>query len=735
MGPIKSAKWITAPVDTGDKVWEYSRKFDADGKVKNAVLYSSAIGVYTAEIGGKSAGVYRLAPGWTQYERRVQYQKTDVTALIKSGANALKIRVGKGFLCQDTTHSDNPPENLPGLSPSSTAAIAALVITYEDGREEKVMTDGEWRVSETEWRYSDMYCGDVYDATFDAGEFFPARVLDAKTETLIPQEGEEISEFEQFPVKEIIHTPRGETVLDFGQNLTGFVRMRVRGERGGVCRLTFGEVLDKDGNFYRDNYRKARAETTYICDGRERVFEPLYTFYGFRYARVDEWSGELRANDFTAVAVHSKMERIGRFECSDKDINQLYHNIIWGQKGNFLDVPTDCPQRDERMGWTGDAQVFSGCAALNFDVLKFFKKWLGDMRFCQKDDGHIPVVVPSHWWRSAAAWSDACVIIPYNLYMQYGDRSVIEENYDMMRRWVDYLNDNFDDYTSPERFHYGDWLALERENSCYGLTPTDFIATAYAARSTELFIKIGEALGKECGKYRDFYEICREKIRRNFSDEEKYEKEHAGDPSLKTQTYYAVRLRFGLFDGDGERRVLADKLCEMIRSCGHLKTGFVGTPCLLFALSDNGHADVAYSLLLRKEYPSWLYPISRGATTIWEHWDGIKENGDLWGADMNSFNHYAYGAVGEWMYSVMAGINPAAAGYEKIAFRPIVDARISHVKASLMTRRGEIVSEWERDGENVKFKFTVPRGAAATASIAGAEYPLAEGENVLTLKI
>ena len=724
MEPIFSAKWITTPAETGDRVWKYKRTFCISDGVRRAVLYSSAIGVYTAEIGDKKVSVYRLAPGWTQYDRRVQYQKTDVTAILRRGENELKISVGRGFLCQDVTHESNPRVNLCGLAPSSTAAIAALEITYDNGRVEVVTTDGTWTVFETAWRYSDMYNGDVYDATFETYESFPVRVLDAGTDTLIAQEGEPITEHENLPVKEIIHTPKGETVLDFGQNMTGFVRFRVAGQRGDVCHLTYGEALDKYGNFYNENYRAARAETEYISDGKERIFEPLYTFYGFRYVRVDSWAGEIKPEDFVAVAVHSEMERIGDFECSDGGINQLYHNIIWGQKGNFLDVPTDCPQRDERMGWTGDAEVFSGCAALNFDVLKFFKKWLGDMRICQKEDGRIPVVVPSHWARSSAAWSDACVIIPYNLYKYYGDKSIIEENYDMMRRWIEYLSDNYEDYTSSERFHYGDWLALEREDSCYGLTPKEFIAAAYAARSTDLFIEISNVLGKKSERYRKFSDKCKRDIETRFSP----------DKVPKTQTYYALRLAFGLYDGENERKEHAKKLCELITSLGtRLSTGFVGTPHLLFALSENGYADVAYSLLLRKEYPSWLYPISRGATTMWEHWDGIKENGDFWGADMNSFNHYAYGAVGEWMYTVMAGISPATAGFEKTVFRPRVDARIARVKASIKTKFGALVSEWETDGKTTKFKFTVPENITATAELFGKEYPLSKGENVITI--
>ena len=724
MEPIFSAKWITAPAETGECVWEYGKNIRISSGVRRAVLYSSAIGVYTAEIGDKKVGVYRLAPGWTQYDRRVQYQKTDVTSLLVRGENELKISVGRGFLCQDVTHESNPRENLCGLAPSSTAAIAALEITYDDGRVDVVTTDGTWTVSETAWRYSDMYNGDVYDATFVPSGSFSARVIDANTDTLIAQEGEPITEHENLPVKEIIHTPKGETVLDFGQNMTGFVRFRVAGRCGDACHLTYGEALDKYGNFYNENYRAARAETEFICDGREHVFEPLYTFYGFRYVRVDKWAGEIKPDDFVAVAVHSEMERTGRFECSDEGINQLYHNIIWGQKGNFLDVPTDCPQRDERMGWTGDAEVFSGCAALNFDVLKFFKKWLCDMRVCQKDDGRIPVVVPSHWARSSAAWSDACVIIPYNLYKYYGDKSIIEENYDMMRRWVEYLDNNYEEYTSPERFHYGDWLALEREDSCHGLTPKEFIAAAFAARSTELFIAMFDAFGRKSERYREFYSRCKRDISERFSQNKVPE----------TQTYFALRLAFGLYDSDGERKELARKLCDLITSLGtRLSTGFVGTPYLLYALSENGYADVAYSLLLRKEYPSWLYPISRGATTMWEHWDGIKENGDFWGADMNSFNHYAYGAVGEWMYTVMAGISPAAAGFEKTVFRPRVDARIAHVKASVKTGYGTLVSEWETDGKTTEFKFTVPKNITAKAVLFGKEHSLSAGENVIVI--
>lgn len=733
MDKIYNSKWISAKGSAGNAVFEYSKRFFARKKIKKATLCSSAIGVYTAKINGADAGVYPLAPGWTMYQYRVQYQKNDVSSLIKEGENVISLSVGRGFLCQAVSHDGTPRALLTGLDPSGTAVICSLDLLYDDGSTENISTDETWLVGQTKWRSCDMYDGDVYDSTFIPPSPVSASVLPAGTDTLVFQDGCEIGEHERFGVKEVILTPRGETVLDFGQNITGYLQIKVRATAG-VCRLTYGEVLDKDGNFYRDNYRAAKAQTTIICGGGEFVFKPEFTFYGFRYVRVDEWNGELVPDDICAVAVYSNMERIGNFHCSHDGLNKLYENVIWGQKGNFLDVPTDCPQRDERMGWTGDAQVFSSCAAKNFDVLRFFEKWLSDMRACQKDDGRIPVVVPSYWARTSAAWSDACVIIPYNLYMQYGDERIISDNYDMMRRWIDYLRNNFDDYIADKR-HFGDWLALDVPDEYSGKTPKEFIAVAFCARSTKLFIEMSKILGKECEKYSEFYDFCRDVIRRDFSDESAYQASH-GDSSLFTQTYYVLRLSFGLYDSDGERAELSEKLNDMVLSCGtHLTTGFVGTPYLLFALSDNGYVKTAYSLLLRKEYPSWLYQVSRGATTMWEHWDGIKENGDLWDEKMNSFNHYAYGSVGDWMYSVMAGIKPTRAGYGEVVFEPAVDERISSVSASIKTPHGTLISKWEICAHDVKFTFTVPENVPASAVIFGEKYKLSAGENVIDVKL
>ena len=732
MDAIFDARWITSPEKDYSKVWEFSLDFSFDGEVKSAVLYSSAIGTYTARINGAYAPVYPLAPGWTTYKKRIQYQKTDVSAMISRGENTVSLGVGRGFLCHEISH-DKYNVYLEGLDGGGTAVIAALVIN--DG-EKIIYTGSDFSVSETCWRFSDIYCGDVYDATFRAEKTLRAVVLGAGTEKLIPQEGEPVCENERLPVKEIITTPSGETVLDFGQNMTGYPEFTVTGKVGGRCRLVCGEVLDKRGNFYRDNYRDAKAETVFICDGKTHTFKPRYTFYGFRYLKVEEWPEEVKPESFTAVVVHSDMRRTGNFECSDARLNQLYHNIIWGQKSNFLDVPTDCPQRNERLGWTGDAQVFCGCAAMNFDVRKFFKKWLGDMRAAQGDDGIIGYVIPSAiYGGSAAAWSDACTIVPWTLYRRYGDESFLSDNIEMMERWVKYLRDNFDEYTSKEKHHFGDWLAVERRGRTIGLTPKPFIAAAFSAYSTELLIKSLRVLGEDTAEYEKFYAICREKIRREFCDEEEFDKncpEH--DFTLKTQTYYVLRLTFSLYDSDEERRGLAKKLYDMVTQNGdRLTTGFVGTPYLLFALSRNGYEKTAYSLLLQNKYPSWLYCVERGATTIWERWNGIEEDGEICeGKGMNSFNHYAYGSVGDWMYSEAAGIKPDMVS-KTVEFSPITDGRLSFVRASYDTDLGTIASSWETKDGKTEYLFTVPTGLTATAVIGGKTYSLIEGGNRIVI--
>ncbi len=545
---------------------------------------------------------------------------------------------------------------------------------------------------------------------------------------LFADNGAPVKEQERFG-PELIVTPKGERVLDFGQNMTGYVSLKIKGKRGARVVLSHGEVLDSDGNFYNANYRTAKNKITYILSGNDDLFKPEFSFQGFRYVRLDEYPFEaVDARSFEAIAVHTEMQRIGRFECGDEKINQLYHNIIWGQKSNYLDIPTDCPQRDERLGWTGDAQVFCRVAGMNFDVRKFFRKWLTDLRLEQGRNGEIYGTCPEQLGmhrrehsRISAAWGDVATIAPWTLYELYGDPSVLEDNFEMMRSWVEYVHSAGDkEYLWLGGYHYGDWLAMDAGADSYaGATSDDLIGSAFFAYSTKLLIKAGNALGRDMEKYEQLYKNILESFREYFTinglPKDEIRESSGMTKSGMTQTALTLILYFGLC-ADEERPMLVNKLCELIEAFGKkMSTGFVGTPYILHALSENGRADMAYRLLFNEESPSWLYSVNRGATTIWEHWNGIKEDGSFWSADMNSFNHYAYGAVGDWLYGVVSGIkiNEGGAGYSDITIAPIPNRRLGYAKASINTPNGPLESRWEYTDNSIIFEFTVPKEAKA----------------------
>ena len=474
-------------------------------------------------------------------------------------------------------------------------------------------------------------------------------------------------------------------------------------------------------NFYNANYRSADARIKFVCDGEEHTYKSALTFFGFRYIRLENWPDEVKKENFTAIVVHSDIRRTGYFECSDETVNKLFKNIIWGQKSNFLDVPTDCPQRNERLGWTGDAQVFVRTASLNFDVERFFKKWLRDLAADQGRDGCVPHVVPNIFddMGGSSAWSDAAVICPWEIYRTYGDKKILEDQFDSMKAWIDWMRERSENGKRSGGFHFGDWLGLDSPEGSYkGSTPDDLIATAYYKYSTELFIKAAHALGRDVAEYENIPAEAAAAFRREYMEN--------GRVKNATQTGCVFALCFDITD---DRAATATQLNELVKCAGHLETGFVGTPYLLHALSDNGYAETAYDLLLRREYPSWLYPISKGATTVWEHWDGIKPDGTMCSTDMNSFNHYAYGAVADWMYGAAAGINsdPDRPGFEHIIFRPVTDRRLDFVKASIDTRRGTVASEWRRENGRIKYIFTVPGGCCASVIIGGEKHEVGAG--------
>lgn len=696
-----NAKWIKPAVDTGDVAPIFLKDFSLKGTISKATLAITTLGVYEAELNGKRIGEFILAPGWTSYPKRLQYQEYDVTELL-STENQLTVMVGKGWYRSRMPGSWVTSAYQDQLRTSPAGLLAQLTVSYEDGSQEIITSDESWKVSESQVRFSEIYDGEIVDATFEAAYDQAVSIFDGPSDTLIPQQGEEIREQERVAAARTFTTPKGEVVIDFGQEVTGYVETVVKARSGDIVDLSFAEVMDKDGNFYTQNYRSAKAQYNYICRDGRQTYKPKLTFWGFRYIRINQFPGgtdKASPDNFTAITVHSDMKRIGYLSCSNPLLNKLFSNIIWGQKDNFVDVPTDCPQRDERLGWTGDAQVFVRTACTNYDAEKFFTKWLADMAADQHEDGYVGHVIPDLLQKmpASAAWSDAATICPWEVYMAYGNPQILENQFTCMSKWVDYITfQTTTPYLWTGGKHYGDWLALDAPSgSSRGSTREDFIASAFYAYSASLVVKAGKVLGKDISAYESLYENIVTAFRNAY-------------PSYTTQTECVLAAHFKLAE---DCQAAADQLAEMIKECGvQLKTGFVGTPYLLHVLSTYGYADLAYSLLLREKYPSWIYPVTKAATTIWEHWDGIMEDGSFWSANMNSFNHYAYGSVADWVYSVAAGINPMedAPGYAKVRIAPIPDARLDWLKGSLETRHGLVSSEWKKEDGFWRYEITTP---------------------------
>ena len=696
---IKDCQYITTGRELGDVCPVFRKAFSPHGKAKRAELYITTLGVYEAELNGKRVGDYVLAPGWTSYDKRLQVQRYDVTELLQAD-NDLRVTVGRGWFRSPMPGFDDS-EDKKRRYDRPCGLIALLRIAYADGSFEEIATDESWQVGGSPVRFSEIYDGEVYDARFETRNWSAAASLDWSKEILIPQEGEIIRETERIGAKRVFVTPAGETVVDFGQEVTGYVEFTVTAHSGDRVRFTHGEVLDAAGNFYNANYRSAKALVDYTCREGAQTWHPQLTFFGFRYIKLLDFPGEAKAEDFTAVVVHSDMKRIGRVESSDPMLNQLFSNIVWGQRGNFLDVPTDCPQRDERLGWTGDAQVFVKAASYNYDVERFFRKWLRDLATDQRSSGEVGQVIPDVMPDApgSAAWGDAAVICPWQIYQSYDDQAVLAEQFDSMKAWVDYITSAS---TTPDlwtgHFHFGDWLGLDAPSGSYrGSSREELIATAFYAYSTELLIKTGRLLEKDMSAYEVRYDRIVEAFRKAF-------------PRYLTQTEYVLAVQFHLAENPQKA---ADALAEMIDNDGcQLRTGFVGTPYLLHVLSDYGHGPLAWSLLLRQEYPGWLYSVKQGATTVWEHWDGIREDGSFWSTDMNSYNHYAYGAVIDWVYEKAAGLghDEDHPGFSRLRFAPHPDERLRSLSAELETRYGVIRSHWEYtvDGLCIELETPVP---------------------------
>ena len=719
------AKWIQPAKDLGSMAPMFARRFRAEKPVASAVLRMTGMGIYEAALNGARISQDVLAPGWTTYIHRLQVQTYDVTELVVAD-NELTVLLGKGWYRSPLICSNDGTVQTE-LKTKPAAITAELTLTYADGTAEVILTDERWTASESPVRFSELYDGEVYDATFVPAETPAAVLYDGPTDTLIPQEGAPIREQERVQAVRIFTTPKGETVIDFGQELTGFLEVQLNARAGDVVDVSFAEVMDQEGNFYTENYRAAKCQYRYICRDGQQTYKTHLTFYGYRYIRVNEFPGEVSLDSFAGVVVHSEMKRTGYIHTSDAMLNQLFSNISWGQKCNFVDVPTDCPQRDERLGWMGDAQVFARTACMNYDAEQFFAKWLNDLAADQHADGYVGAVIPDVWTHvnergnASSAWGDAAAIVPWEVYRAYGNTEQLRKQFPSMKKWVDYIGSATESWPLwTGGWHWGDWLGLDAPSGSYkGSSRESFIATAFYARSTELVIKAGRVLGEDVSAYEQLYDTIVAAFRREF-------------PEYLTQTECVLAAHFHLAE---DSQKAADLLAEKVRAAGvKLETGFVGTPYILHVLSDYGHANLAWGLLQRQEYPSWLYPITKGATTIWEHWDGIMPDGSFWSRDMNSFNHYAYGSVADWIYGVAAGIQVVEEhpGYEQVRIAPQPSDSLTWLEASIETKHGLVSSRWTRQAEGWRYDITTP--VPAEIVLAGQTRRVPAGSYVLYSK-
>lgn len=726
-------EWISAPsslLPADSAHLPLLRKsFSLKSPIAKARIYASALGLYELELNGQRVGDCYFTPGWTSYEHAIQTQSYDVTDMLNAGLNGIGAWLGNGWY-----RGQLGWEERSAIYGDRLALLLELHITYADGSEEVIATDSSWQSAKGPIKMSELYHGETYDARlelegfssgdFNSNEWHGVETIDHGFDMLKPQINEPVRAIQKVQPVECLITPKGETVIDFGQNLVGWIRFSVSGAKGAIVTLQHAEILDSEGNFYTENLRTAKQTIQYtLKGGGQETYEPRFTFQGFRYVRLDGFTEEqLNRGVFEAVVLHSDFEETGTFQCSDPMVNQLQSNIRWGLKGNFLDVPTDCPQRDERLGWTGDAQMFIGTAAYLANVAPFFTKWLSDLAAEQRGDGAVPFVVPHVLGDEAyasAAWGDAAVICPWTVYVSYGDRRILERQYESMKSWVSYIQaQGENEYLWNTGFHFGDWLGLDAKSGDYvGATERDIIASAFYCYSVELLRKTAIVLGQEKDAVR--YTELKEKVVAAFRNEFVTP---SGRLAASTQTAHVLALMFGLLDEDAEKRAAKRLYSLLEESRFHLTTGFVGTPYINHVLSQHGMHDAAYKLLLQQDYPSWLYPVTKGATTIWEHWDGIKEDGSFWSRDMNSFNHYAYGAIGEWLYRTVAGIQTVeeAPGYKHIVIAPVPGEGLTWAEGVIETLYGSVRSSWRMEsGGEFQLEVTIPPNTTAEIRLPG----------------
>lgn len=743
-GFLDDGGWVASPVRLADPESRarpalLRTSFEARDIV-SATLYWTALGVAEVRLNGRAIDSDVLSPGWSAFQHRLVHETVDVTDLIRSGTNTIAAEIGGGWYTELWGFRENAAEVYGG----QPALALQLHLTHADGRTTVVATDERWLAHPSPTTASSLYQGESYDARLavpgwdhpDLEESAWAAVEKVEGDFRTPEAriAPPIRRTEELAVAEVITTPSGKTVLDFGQNLVGRLRLTARGAAGTTITLRHAEVLEH-GELGTRPLRSAAATDTWTLAGTgAETWEPRFTFHGFRYAQIEGWPGVLDPADVVAVVLHNDMDRTGTFSTDHELLQKLHDNVVWGMRGNFLAVPTDCPQRDERLGWTGDIEVFGPTAASLYDVRGFLGSWLRDLALEQADaGGPVPFVVPNVLQLSdrvtpAAAWSDAATIVPWTLYQRYGDVGVLEDAYPSMRSWVETLLEISDGSGLWEgAFQFGDWLdpAAPPDQPGEAKTSSDVVAGAYLALSARILADAAAVLGRgeDEQRYREAADHAREAWCREYVTP-------SGRMMSDAQTAYALAIAFDLVTDPETRQRLGDRLADLVREDGYrIGTGFVGTPIVCDALTDTGHLDAATRLLTQTENPSWLYPVTMGATTIWERWDSMLPDGTINPGQMTSFNHYALGAVADWMHRVVAGLAPAEPGYRtiRIGSRPLVG--IDSATASLQTPYGTARVGWEREGDRVRVSAQVPPNTRAVLDLPGVQGEVGSGEH------
>ncbi len=720
------ADWITHGFeDELEPCAVFSKKFSLKGEVEKVRVYASALGIYEFMLNGQPASDIHFAPGWTSYQKTSQYQAYDVTSLIKE-ENEIAFTVGNGwykgilgFFNQGNHYGKR------------TALIAQIVITYKDGTQETIVTDDSWLSTTGAHRYSEIYHGEVIDYTQTENEVLSAKVYEYAKEVLVAQQSEPVRITERRAGEKLIMTPKGEVVIDFGQNLTGVVEVTLKKERGTKIVIRHAEALDENGNFYTVNLRTAKATDTFICSGEVDTFRPMFTYHGFRYIQVEGLGEDIKPEDFVACVIHTDLKKTGSFTCSHEAVNRLMQNIDWGLRDNFLDIPTDCPQRDERLGYTGDAQIFLSTAACCRDVYLFFRKWLQDFKYEQSLGNGLPTTVPNILGPGGgiAIWHDAATIIPWTLYQNYGDRSILEEQFDSMVACVEYSKGlTGEDGLIKCGQQLGDWVSmdvprgpmLKRTEEVWnleliekmGATDPYYVANVYYAYSAKLVADAAAVLGKteEEAKYRKLYDEIVQCIRNEYITQN-------GRVLSDTQTACILALHFDMIEEKHRGKVLDSLLNNLQQHKNHLTTGFAGTPFLCPTLSENGMHDVAGSVFLKDDCPSWLYHVKMGATTMWELWDGINPDGSFNKFEMNSLNHYSYGSIGGWVYHNLLGLSMLEPGYKKSKIAPRMIKGIPTMKGGIETVYGMLACEITCMDHKYVVDIEIPENTTAVVSL------------------